>query len=106
MTWNYRIIHHDKIKHPFWAIHEVYYRVNGFPYMYSTEPIDLILCTKEDLDLGDIKCPREQAELVLGMITIALDKTILKKSALDNLIQDTREEINKEMWNDKETSFP
>ncbi len=29
MSWNYRIIYHDSIEHPYYGLHEIYYNEDG-----------------------------------------------------------------------------
>lgn len=41
MTWNYRIIHHDSQKHPYFAVHEVFYNEHGDITNWTTEPINI-----------------------------------------------------------------
>jgi len=40
MTWNYRIIHHDKADYPDYAIHEVFYDKDGKVESWTSNPID------------------------------------------------------------------
>ncbi len=49
MTWNYRIIHHDKDKHPYFAVHEVFYDDDGKITSWTAEPIDITGESKPDL---------------------------------------------------------
>ncbi len=39
MTWNYRIIHHDKGGHSYFAIHEVFYDDHGKVTNWTADPI-------------------------------------------------------------------
>lgn len=41
MTWNYRIIHHDKSDYPDFAIHEVFYDKDGKVESWTEHPIDV-----------------------------------------------------------------
>jgi hypothetical protein len=41
MTWNCRIIHHDKDENPYFAIHEVFYDEHGEVANWTTNPIDV-----------------------------------------------------------------
>ena len=40
MTWNYRIIYHDKTDYPDYAIHEVFYDEDGKVESWTSNPID------------------------------------------------------------------
>ena len=41
MTWNYRIIHHDNDKNPYFAIHEVFYDEHEKVTSWTADPIDI-----------------------------------------------------------------
>ena len=41
MSWNYRIIHHDTVSHPYFAMHEVYYDEHGKIGGWTAEPVDV-----------------------------------------------------------------
>ena len=49
MTWNCRIIYHDKDKYPWFGVHEVYYNQNGGIYAYTIEAMDLTGETEGEL---------------------------------------------------------
>ena len=49
MTWNYRIIHHDDVPQPFFAIHEVFYDEAGNITSWTAEPIDITAEGKAEL---------------------------------------------------------
>ena len=41
MTWNYRIIHRDTLRQPYFAVHEVFYDEHGKIDGWTVIPIDL-----------------------------------------------------------------
>jgi hypothetical protein len=49
MTWNCRIIYHDKDKYPWFGVHEVYYNAEGEIYTYTIEAMDLTGETEAEL---------------------------------------------------------
>lgn len=40
MTWNYRIVYHNKADYPEYAIHEVFYGKDGKVESWTSNPID------------------------------------------------------------------
>jgi hypothetical protein len=75
MTWNYRIIHHDKDKHPYFAVHEVFYDDDGKIMSWTTDPINITGENKPDL----IKTLRQ----MLGDV----ESEILIESHLDDIVR-------------------
>ena len=49
MTWNCRIIYHDKDEYPWFGVHEVYYNQEGCIYTYTIEAMDLTGETEGEL---------------------------------------------------------
>jgi len=49
MTWNYRIIKHDKASPFYFTLHEVYYDDKGKITNWTIEPIDITGETKSEI---------------------------------------------------------
>jgi len=49
MTWNYRIIKHDKTKNVYFAVHEVYYDEKGSVKGWTEDPIDIVGDSKQEI---------------------------------------------------------
>lgn len=49
MTWNYRIVKHDRSKHCYFAIHEVFYNTKGKVTNWTEKPIDIVGDSKADI---------------------------------------------------------
>jgi len=68
-NWNYRILVHNEDLYPDWyALHEVYYDVDGAAVLCSENPIEVIC---EDIDFFDT---------LMDMIKSAKEKPILNFS--------------------------
>lgn len=53
MTWDYRLILHDRAEHPTIALHEVYYNDDGSIRAITEKPIDISWDAEEDTTLLD-----------------------------------------------------
>ena len=88
MSWNYRLIHHDKAKHEWIGLHEVYYDDDGEIRYYTENPCRILWDIDEDCTLLD--------ELI--MMAEAQDKPTLKESEIkfcDEPLDSADIEINK-----------
>jgi hypothetical protein len=47
VTWNFRILYHDKDEYPWYGVHEVFYNEDGNIYTYTENAMDLIGETEE-----------------------------------------------------------
>lgn len=49
MTWNHRIIKHQKNKRTYYAIHEVFYDNTGKITSWTEDPVDIVGDSKNDV---------------------------------------------------------
>lgn len=49
MTWNYRIIMHDKSKPKYFAVHEIYYDEKGNIESWTADPINITGDSKQEI---------------------------------------------------------
>ena len=78
MTWNYRIIYHDEGKHPYFAIHEVFYNELGKVTNWTTDPIDVS---------GESQL--EVTKTLMQMLKDTDKTDVLLESQLEKAIHDT-----------------